>query len=120
MTSFREQLQLDTENVFFNLDEFAELVEYKGNKIKAILTIGYTDARGNLVATDGTSDRAVIEVMVKDAPSPSKKETFKTEQGVVWKFGRLLNSDEHTHQIELLRNENPHSPGDNRNPYLRS
>ena len=35
--SFKEQLEKDLENVFFNLDEFAEIINLNGVSVKGIL-----------------------------------------------------------------------------------
>lgn len=36
LMNFKEQLERDLENVFFNLDEFAEIVNLNGVKVKGI------------------------------------------------------------------------------------
>jgi hypothetical protein len=100
----------DDLSVFFNADEFSELVTYtpKGRIGVSILAIVY---RGNPFQEPYVrgEDTATCEVEVKagDVSSPQYGDTFNFG-GDVWEFDPtrgIIRTDEYTHLIGLIRSD---------------
>lgn len=90
---------------FFNINEFAEQVEYNWEIIMAIPEIGESNTKGNMVSSEGSSDKAYFVVKTKDVPTPSPGDTIRFQGD--WQVVRIVESDNLTHRLECVANESP-------------
>lgn len=86
----------------YDSDELGEPVVYNGLTVQALVERGLDpDDKGTEVV-----DRAVIEVRVADVAAPAYRDPV-VFSGQTWRVLRILNSDFHSHRIELMANERP-------------
>ena len=107
MVTFKEQMAMDLENVFYNTAEFAEQVIYDDGasqkNIKAVVDYGGDGENSN-------ADHATITVKKSDVPAPVYRQKFIIA-GETWHIvsgrhkGLELMGDEHTRVIRISRNE---------------
>lgn len=73
---FRETLEADA-SVFLNADEFADVVDYNGVSITAIIEIGATNSPGVGFSSEGESDKGYLWVKASsiDYPRPGDRVT---------------------------------------------
>lgn len=108
MRSFKEQQELDIDNVFMNTDEFAETVIYDNKttqvEIDAIVTFG-EDGKQKY-----EGDHASIQVKKADVPNPAYGHSFIIG-GQEFKIAKDSNRDnivpldDYTWQIKITANE---------------
>jgi hypothetical protein len=105
VTTFKEQMAADLD-VFFNLDEFAEMVSYSDGtnttSVKGILDFGGTEF-------DKQASTGKITVKKSDVPSPGYRHTF-TIDGETWtvkadKSGLDISGEGLTWEIGIVKKE---------------
>lgn len=90
--TLKARMAADARNVFLNTDEFAESISVNDATIPAVVTIGQTNAKGDEIQPDGSSDRATVEVAVADWPDPKQTDKILIG-GKRWYFARIESTD---------------------------
>lgn len=105
--TLKTQMALDAAAVL-NTDEFADEVSYNGATatIHAVVDVGESNLRGNGIADDGSSNRAVIHLSAADVASPATEDTI-VAGATTWRVIRILSSDSAMHSLECVSNESP-------------
>ena len=98
--AFKDDLANDLQNIFFNTEEFAELVDYNGNSIKAIVDFS-TDLN---YATPNVY--AIASVLIKkiDMPEPIIGDTV-TIGGILWVVFQILQGSGDTWLVQVRKDE---------------
>lgn len=103
MISFKEQMQLDNENVFFNTVEFAEICTYiphaTGEEIENV-PILFNSGASNSPQSYGTAEPSTCEILQKDIPTPQRFDKIVLNE-VTHTVRRKLSSDNGSYKIEL-------------------
>lgn len=93
MRSFKEQLEKDSENTFFNLNEFAEFHDVDGEKIPVVVdneTLLQLDL-GKTVETDGIfQDNKMFFVQKKYMPDQPVIDQIMEFDGEPYRVGNVL------------------------------
>ena len=99
--TFKDQLTTDL-SVFFNTDEFAQTVTYKGTPIAAIVDYGENPGKeGDALITLGT-----LTVKASDVPSPAYRDTVVIGSNT-WRVRGVISGDGYIWKLSIYRGERP-------------
>ncbi|MDF2631429.1 MAG: hypothetical protein K0Q85_25 [Caproiciproducens sp.] len=90
--------------IFLNEEEFAEEIEYNGEKIMAIPDIGRSNEKGNTFTSDGATDRACFEISADDVLNPQTGDQIMYK-GKEWTVIRMIATDGYMTTVECTANE---------------
>jgi len=116
--NFKSQIMLDVTNIFFNLNEFADVINYNGKEIKSVIEIGEDPAKGNEFNSHGSSARAVFWIAIIDVKRPLMGDVIRIVETtfvlpnftidiseIDWSVVKLLESCGGMHKVECTAYE---------------
>ena len=103
--TLKAQLTTDL-SVFFDTDEFAEVVTYNSASIKAVVDYGVNQSLDDNI-NDSNMTKATIFVKASDVPDPKYRDTVIIN-AVVWDVMNIAEGDGYAWKLNLYRDERPH------------
>ena len=99
----RDQMAADAAALFFNTDDFAEVVTYTPDSgvarpITVVFSLGEDYGKGSGPVVSG---QGVMSVNTADFPAEKPKGTVARSDGSVWTIGQEIASDAMTREVEI-------------------
>ena len=108
----------DVTNVFLNPNELADIIDYNGKVISAVIEIGEDQAKGNEFSSKGSSARAIFWINIIDVKCPIPGDIIRIVEtafmvpnftidisDIDWSIAKILQSSGGMHEIECTANE---------------
>lgn len=105
--NLKELIAADVD-VFFDLDENARVALYNGREIVAVPQIGATNQKGNILTSDGMSDRASFRIKIADVPIPKSGDEI-IDQGITWTVSFIAETNRTSNVVSCTSNESSFS-----------
>ena len=105
MSSLRDQIKQDFQDVFLNTDELAMAVTYNGTPINAVVTIGEDRAQRPTTEGRGSAKMGEMRVSVDDVPEPKANTDVVNIKGATWRVKKIISSNFAFHRLEITSDE---------------
>ncbi len=102
MTTLKQQMIADAEQILFNTNEFAEVATHVSGTVSTSIAILIEE--GQSLAENGQVTEAFIHGMVHQVASPRLDDTI-TVNGIVWRVMEMMSRAGGVWRVRAVRNE---------------
>jgi hypothetical protein len=102
MTTFKQQINADLEQILFNTNEFAEVATHVSGTVSTTIAVMVEEGQG--LAENGQVSEAVIHGMVHQVADPRLDDTI-TVNGNAWRVLEPMSRSGGVWRVRAVRNE---------------